>query len=47
VQLVFGEAKTERVIDAQDVSKLGMLADAAPSDLAQAYILFSSPSTPK
>jgi hypothetical protein len=41
VQLVFGEAKTERAIDAQDVRKLGKLADAVPSDLAQAYILFS------
>jgi hypothetical protein len=41
VQLVFGEAKTERAIDAQDVRKLGKLADAAPSNLAHAYILFS------
>jgi hypothetical protein len=41
VQIVFGEAKTEGPIEAQDVRKLGKLADAVPPDLAQAYILFS------
>lgn len=41
VQIVFGEAKTEGPIDAQDMGKLGKLADAVPSDLAQAYLLFS------
>ena len=41
MQIVFGEAKTEGPIDAQDMRKLGKLADAVPSDLAQAYLLFS------
>jgi hypothetical protein len=41
VQIVFGEAKTEGPIEAEDVRKLGKLADAVPADLAQAYILFS------
>jgi hypothetical protein len=41
VQIVFGEAKTEGPIDAQDMRKLGKLADAVPSDLAQTYLLFS------
>jgi hypothetical protein len=41
VQIVFGEAKTEGPIDAQDVRKLGKLADAVPRELAQTYILFS------
>ena len=41
VQIVFGEAKTEEPIEADDVRKLGKLAHAVPADLAQAYILFS------
>jgi hypothetical protein len=45
VQIVFGEAKTEGPFDAQDVRKLGALADAVSRDLAQAYILFSKTGT--
>jgi hypothetical protein len=45
VQIVFGEAKTGSAFDAQDVRKLGALADAVPRDLAQAYILFSKTGT--
>lgn len=45
VQIVFGEAKTEGPIDAQDIRKLGRLADALPRELAQAYILFSKTGT--
>jgi hypothetical protein len=41
VQIVFGEAKTEGPIDAQDMRKLGKLVDAVPSELAQTYLLFS------
>jgi hypothetical protein len=41
VQVLFGEAKTEGLIDAQDIRKLGKLADAVPPELAQAYILLS------
>jgi len=41
VQIVFGEAKTEGAIDAQDVRKLGKLADAVPRELAQTFVLFS------
>jgi hypothetical protein len=41
VQIVFGEAKTEGLIDAQDIRKLGKLADAVPRELAQVYILLS------
>jgi hypothetical protein len=44
-QIVFGEAKSEGPFDAQDVRKLGALADAVPCDLAQAYILFSKTGT--
>jgi hypothetical protein len=42
---VFNESKTEGNIDAQDVRKLGKLADAVPGDLAQAFILFSKTGT--
>jgi hypothetical protein len=45
VQIVFSEVKTEGSFDAQDVRKLGALADAVPRDLAQAYILFSKTGT--
>jgi hypothetical protein len=45
VQIVFGEAKTEGPIDAQDIRKLGKLADAVPRELAHAYILLSKTGT--
>jgi hypothetical protein len=45
VQIVIGEAKSEGPIDAQDVRKLGKLADAIPRDLAQTFILFSKTGT--
>jgi hypothetical protein len=45
VQIVFSEVKTEGSFDAQDVRKLGALADAVPRELAQAYILFSKTGT--
>lgn len=41
VQIVFGEAKTEGPIDAEDIRKLGKLADAIPREIAQAYVLLS------
>jgi hypothetical protein len=41
VQSLIGEAKTSSEIDAQDVRKLGMLADAIPSELGQAFIMFA------
>ena len=41
----FGEAKTEGPIDAQDIRKLGKLADAVPRELAHAYILLSKTGT--
>jgi len=45
VQLLFGEAKTSRPIDENDVRKLGKLADAIPRHLAQSFILFSKTDT--
>jgi hypothetical protein len=45
VQIVFGEAKSGGAFDAQDVRKLGALVEAVPSDLGQAYILFSKTGT--
>jgi hypothetical protein len=45
VQIVVGEAKTGGSFDAQDVRKLGALAEAVPRDLAQAFILFSKTGT--
>jgi hypothetical protein len=45
VQIVFSEVKTEGPFDAQDVRKLGRLADAVPPDLAQAFIMFSKTGT--
>jgi hypothetical protein len=41
VQLILGEAKTEGTIDAEDIRKLGKLADSIPGDFARAYILIS------
>jgi hypothetical protein len=41
VQILFGEAKTHGSFDAQDVRKLGKLADAIPSDLADGFIMFA------
>lgn len=40
VQILIGEAKTSDRIDANDVRKLGMLADAIPSKVARAFIMF-------
>jgi hypothetical protein len=45
VQIVFGEAKSEGAFDAQDVRKLGRLADAVPRELADAFVLFSKTGT--
>jgi hypothetical protein len=42
VQIVFGEAKTEGPIDAQDIRKLGKLVSAVPRELAQGFVLFSN-----
>jgi hypothetical protein len=41
VQILLGEAKTHSVFDAEDVRKLGLLADAIPPDLADAFIMFA------
>jgi hypothetical protein len=41
VQILFGEAKTHGVFDAEDVRKLGGLAEAIPRDLASAFIMFA------
>jgi hypothetical protein len=45
VQLLFGEAKTGKPIDEEDVRKLGKLAMAVPTHLAQCFILFSKTDT--
>jgi hypothetical protein len=45
VQILFGEAKTHSEFDAEDVRKLGRLADAIPSDLADAFIMFAKTDT--
>lgn len=45
VQLLFGEAKTGKPIDEQDIRKLGKLADAIPRNLAQSFILFAKTDT--
>jgi hypothetical protein len=45
VQILIGEAKTSDRIDADDVRKLGMLADAVPSEIAQAFIMFAKTGT--
>jgi len=45
VQIVFGETKTDGPIDAEDIRKLGKLADAIPQDIAQTYILLSKTGT--
>jgi hypothetical protein len=41
IQILFGEGKTRTEFDANDVRKLGRLADAVPPDLADAFILFA------
>jgi hypothetical protein len=41
VQILIGEAKTGKPIDAQDVRKLKKLAAAIPKHLEQCFILFS------
>jgi hypothetical protein len=45
VQIVFGEAKTGGPIDAQDIRKLGKLANSVPPDMAHSYILLSKTGT--
>ena len=42
VQSVFGEAKSEGPFDAQDVRKLGLLADAVPRALRNLYLIFEN-----
>lgn len=41
VQILIGEAKTRKQIDADDARKLGKLADAIPPDVAQAFVVFA------
>lgn len=41
VQLLFGEAKTHSAFDANDVRKLGQLADAIPRELGEGFIMFA------
>jgi hypothetical protein len=41
VQILIGEAKTHRPFTAEDVRKLGKLADAIPANIAQSFILFA------
>jgi hypothetical protein len=45
VQILIGEGKTSSEIDANDARKLGMLAHAIPSEVAQAFIMFAKTST--
>ncbi len=45
VQIILGEAKTRKQIDAEDARKLGRLADAIPRDLATTYVMFSKTDT--
>lgn len=46
LQIIFGECKSEGgEIDADDIHKLGSLADAVPPELADAYIMFSKTGT--
>ena len=40
-QILFGEAKTGMEFDADDVRKLGKLADAVPKDMADVFIMFA------
>jgi hypothetical protein len=41
VQILFGEAKTGKEFNMDDVRKLGKLADAVPSDMADTFIMFA------
>jgi hypothetical protein len=41
VQLLFGEVKTHSAFDANDVRKLGQLADAIPRELGEGFIMFA------
>jgi hypothetical protein len=41
VQILLGEAKGHRAFDADDVRKLGGLADAMPPELAEVFIMFA------
>lgn len=45
VQVIFGEAKTHKEIDADDVRKLGKLADAVPRDIASGFVMFAKAHT--
>jgi hypothetical protein len=45
VQILFGESKTGRPIDEEDIRKLGKLARAIPKHLAQSFVLFSKTET--
>jgi hypothetical protein len=40
-QIVLGEAKTHKSFDEQDVVKLGKLADAIPSSVAETFVMFA------
>jgi len=45
VQILFGESKTGRPINEEDIRKLGKLVRAVPKHLAQSFILFSKTET--
>lgn len=45
VQIVIGETKSGNEINADDVRKLGTLADAIPSEIAKAFIMFAKTGT--
>ena len=45
VQILFGEAETGMEFNADDVRKLGKLADAVPSDLAVTFFMFTKTET--
>jgi hypothetical protein len=45
VQVLIGEAKTSDQINAEDVRKLGKLADAIPPNMAEAFVMFAKTTT--
>jgi hypothetical protein len=45
VQILLGEAKTHTPFDADDVRKLGKLADAIPQEMAQTFVMFAKTDT--
>ena len=45
IQILIGEAKTADQINAEDVRKLERLADAIPSDMAEAFVMFAKTTT--